>query len=84
MVALVGLVALMPAAKSSSDAIGQVTQYPLNDTTNAGIADLLTTLDGQVWFAQFYANQINRISKTGQISSATPNLPPMPDPVGSR
>ncbi len=81
-VALVGSIALMPAAASGADPVGHVTQYPIGSPTKSGIADLLAAPDGYVWFAEFYANQIGRISTTGTITQFAQGVPANAGPRG--
>ena len=55
-----------PAASPGSTATGKINEFPL-PTERAGPFDITAGPDGNLWFTEFSADKIGRITPTGEI-----------------
>jgi streptogramin lyase len=52
---------------SIAAAVGTVTEYPVQ-TVNPGVAGIAAGPDGNMWFTEFYADQIGKITPSGSVT----------------
>lgn len=68
LVVLAGLLAAVSAGGASAAVLGTVTEFPIA-TAGSEPGAIVQGPDGNMWFAEFHANQIVRVTPSGQMTS---------------